>query len=101
MAEGDFVRFALEAFALVVSLELWIVLTGAKGGLEEGGAQGFDAALAHLGLSFPLAAFLQPRVIAHEGLESSGNFAITSGVEDLAGQVSQDFGSRGRTKAGH
>jgi hypothetical protein len=39
--------------------------------LEEGGAKGFHAALAHFDVALPLAALLEARIVAHEGLEAS------------------------------
>ena len=76
------------------------MLSGVKGGLEEGGAQGFHPALAHPGLAFPLAAFLEPWVVAHEGLEPGGHFAIGAAMEDLERKVRQNFSRDRRTEAG-
>ena len=92
MANGHFVFFTLGAFALVEGFEFGIVLRAVEGGLEEGRAQDFHAALAHFGLPFPLTAFFQARVVAHEGLEPCGHFAIAARVQDLAGKISQHFG---------
>jgi len=77
------------------------MLGGAKSRLEEGGAQGFDAAFAHPGLSFPLATLLKPWIVAHEGVEPGGDFAVVSGAQDFAGKVSEDFGGSSGTKARH
>src|ERR1700704_1164126 len=74
------------------------MLSGVESGLEEGGAQGFDPAFAHSGLAFPLATRLEPWIIAHEGLEPGGDFAIVPGVEDFPGKVSEDFGGGSGTE---
>jgi hypothetical protein len=70
------VCFAGGAFALVVGFEFRVVLAGGEGGLEEGGAKHFHAAFAHFGLAFPLAAFFEPGIVAHEGLEPGGGGAV-------------------------
>src|SRR5215208_191892 len=67
-------------------------MSGAKGRLKEGGAEHLDPAFAHLGVALPLAALAQARVVAHKGLESCGDFAIASGVQNLGGQPSQGLG---------
>src|SRR5215212_2417257 len=91
----------LGTLALIKSFQLRVVLGGTKSGLEEGGAQGFHSAFAHFGLGFPLAAFLESRVVAHEGLEPGSDFAVRAGVEDLAGQVSQDLDRGSGAEARH
>src|SRR5438477_8533648 len=55
MTERDLVPFSLGAFALIVGMKLWVVLCGTGGGLKEGRPQHLHAALAHFGVSFPLA----------------------------------------------
>ena len=101
MAESDVMSLTLSSFALVEGFEFEIGLAGAKGSLEEGGAQGFHTSLAHFGLAFPLAAFFEARVVAHVGLESGGGFAVVRGVEDFAGEISQDFNGGSGTEARH
>src|SRR6266496_515897 len=75
-------------------------MSGAKGRLEEGGSEHLDRAFAHLGVALPLAALAQARVVAHKGLESCGDFAIASGVQNLDGQPSQGLGGVDWSKAG-
>ena len=75
-------------------------MSGAKGRLEEGGAEHLDPAFAHLGVALPLAALAQARVVAHKGLESCGDFAIASGVQNLGGQPSQGLDGVDWSKAG-
>src|SRR6266550_2793239 len=75
-------------------------MSGAKGRLEEGGAEHLDPAFAHPGVALPLAALAQARVVAHKGLESCGDFAIASGVQNLSGQPGQDLGDVDWSKAG-
>jgi hypothetical protein len=101
MAESDVMSFAFGSFALVEGFEFEIGLAGAKGSLEEGGAQGFHAALAHFGLAFPWAAFFEARVVAHVGLESGGGLAVVRGVENFAREVSQDSNGGSGTEARH
>src|SRR5439155_20365687 len=101
MADGDLVLFALGAFALVEGFEFQIVLRAIESRLEESGAQDFHAAFAHFGVTFPLAALAQTRVVAHEGLESGGHLAMTPRVQELVRQVSQHFGYGGWAKARH
>jgi len=60
------------------------MLGGVKGGLEESGAQRFHSTLAHFGLSFPLATFLQTRFVSHEGLEPAGRSAFAPALHSLA-----------------
>ena len=71
-------------------------MSGAKGRLEEGGAQHLDATLTHFGVALPLAALAQARVVTHKGLESGGDFSIASGVQNLGGQPGQGLGSVNR-----
>ena len=92
MTDSDLVPFALETFALVVGAKLRVVQGGAGSGLEEGGTEHLDAALAHFSVPFPLAALAQARIIAHKSLEPSSDFAIAAGVQDLVRQARQDFG---------
>lgn len=75
-------------------------MSGAKGRLEEGGAEHLDPAFAHLGVALPLAALAQARVVAHKSLESCGDFAIASGVQNLGGQPGQGLGGVDWSKAG-
>src|SRR6476620_838490 len=75
-------------------------MSGAKGRLEEGGAEHLDPAFAHLGVALPLAALAQARVVTHKSLESCGDFAIVSGVQNLDGQPSQGLGCVDWSKAG-
>lgn len=68
----------LGAFAQIEDSSLGIMLGCAKGGLEEGGARG---------------------LIAHEGLEPGGGLAPAPRVQDLVGQLGQNFSGDGRAKA--
>jgi len=79
MAQSDVMAFILGTFAPVKSFQLWVMLGGA-----EGGAQGFHAAFAHFGLSFPLTTFFEPRFISHKGLEPAGRLAIAPALHSLA-----------------
>ena len=92
MTERDLVPFSLGAFALIVGMKLWVVLCGTGGGLKEGRPQHLHAALAHFGVSFPLATLAQAGVVAHKGLEPGRDFAIAAGMQNLLRQPGQDFG---------
>ena len=75
------------------------MLAGAEGGLEEGGAQKDNASLTHFGLTAPLAALLETRVIAHEGLEAGGGLASRVTGKDLRGEPTEDLGGKLWTEA--
>lgn len=100
MAESDVMSFAFGSFALVEGFEFRVGLAGVKSSLEEGGAQGFNAALTHFGLAFPLAAFFEARLVAHEGVEAGSDFAIVPRMQDFARKVGQDFDGSSGTEAG-
>lgn len=76
------------------------MLTGAEGGLEEGGAERLDPAFGHGDFALELAAFFEPWIIAHEGLEAGGGGAVTAGLEEFFGQVGDEFGGGDGAEAG-
>ena len=83
MAERDGVMFAAVSLAVVNGLEEWIVgkVDGDRGGLHDGGAKVFVAALGHCAFAGGLTAVVKPHVDSGGGDELFGA-VLEFGMED-------------------